>query len=168
MFENLTDKLDGVFKKITGRGKLSEANIQAALKEVRLALLEADVNYKVVKKLVEDITRRLMEKYNVVIKNYELWIMNYEWQAGKWESGKGRKWAGEKVGVWGECKYLVISNIKMTNLKIKRKDYAAEDKLQAWSLGEWMQGREVQPTDIIPISWFFSAPGGDDNKVSEL
>ena len=60
MFENLTDKLDGVFKKITGRGKLSEANIQAALKEVRIALLEADVNYKVVKKLVEDIRQRAL------------------------------------------------------------------------------------------------------------
>jgi len=58
MFESLTDKLNGVFKKITGRGRLSEANIQDALKEVRLALLEADVNYKVVKKLVDDILRR--------------------------------------------------------------------------------------------------------------
>ena len=58
MFESLTDKLNGVFKKVTGRGKLSEKNIQDALKEVRLALLEADVNYKVVKKLVEDIRVR--------------------------------------------------------------------------------------------------------------
>ncbi len=58
MFESLTDKLNGVFKKVTGRGKLSEKNIQDALKEVRLALLEADVNYKVVKKLVEDIRLR--------------------------------------------------------------------------------------------------------------
>ena len=58
MFENLTEKFDNVFKKVTGRGKLSEANIQDALKEVRLALLEADVNYKVVKKLVEDIRLR--------------------------------------------------------------------------------------------------------------
>ena len=58
MFESLTDKLNGVFKKVTGRGKLSEKNIQDALKEVRMALLEADVNYKVVKKLVEDIRVR--------------------------------------------------------------------------------------------------------------
>lgn len=58
MFENLTDKLQGVFKKVTGRGKLSEDNIKAALKEVRLALLEADVNYKVVKQFVEDIGQR--------------------------------------------------------------------------------------------------------------
>jgi len=58
MFESLTDKLNTVFKKLTGRGRLSEANVQDALKEVRLALLEADVNYKVVKKLVEDIRQR--------------------------------------------------------------------------------------------------------------
>jgi signal recognition particle subunit SRP54 len=58
MFESLTDKLNSVFKKVTGRGKLSEKNIQDALKEVRLALLEADVNYKVVKTLVEDIRVR--------------------------------------------------------------------------------------------------------------
>lgn len=58
MFENLTEKFNRVFKKVTGRGKLTQANVQDALKEVRLALLEADVNYKVVKKLVEDIKIR--------------------------------------------------------------------------------------------------------------
>ncbi|MDR0549804.1 MAG: signal recognition particle protein [Deltaproteobacteria bacterium] len=49
MFERLTDKLSQVFEKITGHGKLTEKDINLALKEVRLALLEADVNYKVVK-----------------------------------------------------------------------------------------------------------------------
>jgi len=60
MFENLTEKFNRVFKKVTGRGKLTEANIQEALKEVRLALLEADVNYKVVKKLIEEIRVRAL------------------------------------------------------------------------------------------------------------
>lgn len=60
MFENLTEKFNRVFKKVTGRGKLTEANIQEALKEVRLALLEADVNYKVVKKLIEEIRLRAL------------------------------------------------------------------------------------------------------------
>jgi len=50
MFDNLTDKLDSVFKKLKGHGKLSEKNIAEGLKEVRIALLEADVHYKVVKK----------------------------------------------------------------------------------------------------------------------
>jgi signal recognition particle subunit SRP54 len=58
MFETLTEKLNSTFKKITGRGRLSETDVHDALKEVRLALLEADVNYKVVKKLVEDVRER--------------------------------------------------------------------------------------------------------------
>lgn len=55
MFESLSEKLNKTFKTLRGRGRLSEKNIQDALKEVRLALLEADVNYKVVKKFIEDI-----------------------------------------------------------------------------------------------------------------
>lgn len=58
MFENLTDKLDAAFKKLKGRGKLTEKNIEAGLKDVRLALLEADVHYKVVKDLVAAIRER--------------------------------------------------------------------------------------------------------------
>jgi signal recognition particle subunit SRP54 len=55
MFESLSEKLNRTFKKLKGQGRLTEKNIQEALKEVRMALLEADVNYKVVKKFVEDI-----------------------------------------------------------------------------------------------------------------
>lgn len=58
MFESLTEKLNRTFKNLRGHGRLSEDNIRDALKEVRLALLEADVNYKVVKNLVEDIRSR--------------------------------------------------------------------------------------------------------------
>jgi len=58
VFEALTEKLDGIFKKVTGRGKLTEGNVRDALKEVRLALLEADVNYRVVKQLVDDVRER--------------------------------------------------------------------------------------------------------------
>jgi len=58
MFDNLSQKLNKTFNRLKGHGKLSESNIQDALKEVRLALLEADVNYRVVKKLIEDIRRR--------------------------------------------------------------------------------------------------------------
>ena len=52
MFESLSDRLSGVFRTISGRGQLTEENIQAGLREVRLALLEADVNFKVVKDFV--------------------------------------------------------------------------------------------------------------------
>ena len=58
MFDNLSEKLDSVFKKLKGHGKLTEQNIQDGLKEVRMALLEADVHYRVVKKLIADIKDR--------------------------------------------------------------------------------------------------------------
>jgi signal recognition particle subunit SRP54 len=58
MFENLNDKLNLAFKKLKGHGKLTENNITEGLKEVRMALLEADVHYKVVKKLIADIKAR--------------------------------------------------------------------------------------------------------------
>jgi signal recognition particle subunit SRP54 len=58
MFDRLTDKLNAVFKKLKGRGKLSEAQVGEALREVRLALLEADVNYKVTKSFIERIRER--------------------------------------------------------------------------------------------------------------
>ena len=57
-FEGLTDKLQNAFKKLSGRGKLAEADVKAAMKEVRLALLEADVNYKVVKDFIKTVTER--------------------------------------------------------------------------------------------------------------
>ena len=60
MFDRLSDKLSKVFKKLKGQGKLTEANIQEALREVRLALLEADVNYKVAKTFVEGIRERAL------------------------------------------------------------------------------------------------------------
>jgi len=53
VFESLTAKLDGIFSRLRGRGKLTEANIQEAMREVRLALLEADVNFQVVKDFVQ-------------------------------------------------------------------------------------------------------------------
>ncbi|MGD8625913.1 MAG: signal recognition particle protein [Anaerolineae bacterium] len=58
MFENLSDKLQGVFTKLSNRGKLSEEDVDAALREVRLALLEADVNFKVVKDFVGRVRER--------------------------------------------------------------------------------------------------------------
>ena len=48
-FESLTDKLQNVFKKLRGKGRLTEADVKEALREVKIALLEADVNFRVVK-----------------------------------------------------------------------------------------------------------------------
>ena len=57
-FESLTEKLQNVFKNLRGKGKLSEAEVKLALKDVKLALLEADVNFKVVKQFINDVQQR--------------------------------------------------------------------------------------------------------------
>lgn len=59
-FSSLSDRLAGVFKKLKGKGKLSEADIKAAMREVRMALLEADVNYKVAKDFCASVSERAM------------------------------------------------------------------------------------------------------------
>ncbi len=60
MFENLSDRLDSAFKKLKGHGTLNEKNIEDGLKQVRMALLEADVNYKVAKSVISDIKSRAL------------------------------------------------------------------------------------------------------------
>jgi len=60
MFENLSDKLDAVFRKLKGHGKLTEKNIEEGLKEVRLALLEADVHYRVAKQFIAAVRERAL------------------------------------------------------------------------------------------------------------
>ena len=58
MFESLSDKLEGVFKRLSGKGKLTEADVDVALREVRMALLEADVNLKVVRQFLDRVRAR--------------------------------------------------------------------------------------------------------------
>jgi signal recognition particle subunit SRP54 len=60
MFDNLSEKLQRVFKNLRGEGKLSAENMEGALREIRMALLEADVNFKVVKLLIENIRQKAM------------------------------------------------------------------------------------------------------------
>ncbi len=57
-FEGLSDKLSRAFKRLKNKGKLSEADVKEAMREVRLALLEADVNYKVAKDFTNKVTER--------------------------------------------------------------------------------------------------------------
>ena len=68
MFDNLQDKLQRVFKNLRGEGKLTEKNIQDALREIRMALLEADVNFRVVKQLIEGIRNEKIQKIPCVFK----------------------------------------------------------------------------------------------------
>ena len=62
MFESINEKLEAVFKKLKGRGLLKEEDVEVALKEIRLALLEADVNFKVAKDFVEKIKVKAVGK----------------------------------------------------------------------------------------------------------
>ena len=64
MFESLSDKLGGVFGKLTSRGKLSEKDVDAALREVRLALLEADVDFKVARQFVKTVMKQAVPTFN--------------------------------------------------------------------------------------------------------
>ena len=62
MFESLSEKLESIFKKLKGRGVLNEESVNVALKEIRIALLEADVNFKVVKDFIEDVRLKAIGK----------------------------------------------------------------------------------------------------------
>ena len=57
-FESLSEKLQNVFRNLRGKGRLSEADVKSAMKEVKIALLEADVNFRVVKKFINSVTER--------------------------------------------------------------------------------------------------------------
>ena len=59
MFENLSERLDRSFKLLKGEGKITEINVAETLKDVRKALLDADVNYKVAKSFTDTVKRRL-------------------------------------------------------------------------------------------------------------
>lgn len=60
MFSNLSDKLDKIFRNLKGRGYLTEQNIKDSMREIRLALLEADVNFKIVKNFIAEVEKRAM------------------------------------------------------------------------------------------------------------
>ena len=60
-FEGLTEKLSAAFKKLRGKGRLSEADVKEAMKEIRMALLEADVNFKVVKSFIKNTKERCLD-----------------------------------------------------------------------------------------------------------
>src|SRR6476660_4437258 len=60
MLDTLTDKLSGVFRNLSGRGKISEENVREAIRDVRTALLEADVNFQVVKEFMEKVQEKAL------------------------------------------------------------------------------------------------------------
>ncbi len=71
-FENLSGKLQEVFKQLRGKGRLTEADVKAAMREVKIALLEADVNFKIVKGFIKKVTERAIGTEVIKIVNEEL------------------------------------------------------------------------------------------------
>ena len=63
-FEGLSDKLSAAFKRLRSKGRLNEADVKEAMREVRLALLEADVNYKIAKEFTATVTEKCGKSHN--------------------------------------------------------------------------------------------------------
>jgi len=63
MFENLSDRMEGAFKKLRGQGKITDINIAEALKEIRRALVDADVNYKIAKQFTDDVKDKALGEH---------------------------------------------------------------------------------------------------------
>jgi signal recognition particle subunit SRP54 len=121
MFESLTDKLQNVFDKMGKRGALSEADVDVALREVRLALLEADVNYKVVKDFVKrvrersiglDIHRRLSPAQQVIKIVHEELIATLG-EPGKLDLGKQPPNVIMLVGLQGSGKTTAAAKLAL-------------------------------------------------------
>ena len=75
MFENLSDRLQDVVHKIKGYGKITEENISEMMREIRLSLLEADVNYKVVKEFTNNVKEKALgEEVNKSLNPGELFV----------------------------------------------------------------------------------------------
>ena len=70
MFENLSDRLERSFKLIKGQGKITEVNISETLKEVRRALLDADVSYKIAKNFCDTVKQKAIGQ-NILTPNFE-------------------------------------------------------------------------------------------------
>ena len=170
MFDNLNERLNKVFKKLKGRGRLSEEDIQEGLREVRLALLEADVNYKVVKNFISKVKERavgqeVMESLTPgqqVVK-----IVHEELKNLLGSSGEGLNLAGRQpavillVGLQGSGKTTTAAKLARLLRKKGRKPYlvpadvyrpAAVEQLQ--TLGKQLDipvfptDRDVAPPEI--------------------
>ncbi len=161
MFENLSERLDKVFKRLKGYGKLSEENIQQALREVRLALLEADVNYKVVKDFIANVKKRAIGQEvmeSLTPAQQVIKIVHEELIKLLGEKGQGLNLAGKQpavillVGLQGSGKTTTAAKLAKWLKKRGRRPYlvpadisrpAAIEQLQ--TLGKQVKV-EVHPT----------------------
>jgi len=168
MFNHLSEKLNSVFKKLKGHGKLTEKNIEEGLKEVRMALLEADVHYKVVKQLIADIKSRAVGQEvmaSLTPGQQLIKIVNEELTSLMGETHEDLRLAGPSpiplmlVGLQGSGKTTTAGKLSVLLRKKGKKPYlvpadvyrpAAIDQL--FKLGQQL-GVPVFPsaTDIDPV-----------------
>jgi signal recognition particle subunit SRP54 len=132
MFDSLTDKLNLVFKKLKGHGKLSEENIQVGLKEVKMALLEADVHYKVVKDFINAVKDRAIGQEvlaSLTPGQQMIKIVNEELTRVMGETFTGLRFAGDKpavimlVGLQGSGKTTTAGKLAKLLSKDGRQPY---------------------------------------------
>ena len=132
MFDTLSDKLNSVFKQLKGQGKLSEKNIADGLREVRMALLEADVHYQVVKKLVADVKERALGKEvmgSLTPGQQVVKIVNESLTQLMGETHQGLNLAGEKpvavmlVGLQGSGKTTTAGKLSVMLRKTGKQPY---------------------------------------------
>jgi signal recognition particle subunit SRP54 len=168
MFENLSDKLDSVFKKLKGHGTLNEKNIEDGLKQVRMALLEADVNYRVAKNIISDIKERALGQE--VMKSLTpgqqvIKIVNDEFTKMMGSSHQGLNLDGKipgsvmLVGLQGSGKTTTAGKLALYLMKIGRKPFlvpvdvyrpAAIDQLK--KIGKQLEVPVFQSTtDMKPL-----------------
>lgn len=187
MFENLSERLQNALSKLTGKGKLSTEDVDAAMREVRLALLEADVNYKVVKSFVKKIKERavgseVMESLSpgqqvIKIVNEEL----TEMMGGETEkldfSGKspavilmcGLQGAG-KTTTTGKLG-LKIKNNNRRPLLVAADVYRPAAIKQLETVGKqvdvpvFSMGDKISPVDIAKASIEFAKKNGHDTVI---
>ena len=89
-FDSLSEKLQNVFKNLRSKGRLTENDVKAALKEVKMALLEADVNFKVVKGFVKDVQERAIGQDVMNGLNISFWNSGRKKEKNLWK-GKLKK-----------------------------------------------------------------------------
>lgn len=182
-FESLTDKLQNVFKNLRSKGRLTEEDVKAALKEVKMALLEADVNFKVVKQFIKSVQERavgqdVMNGLNpgqmvVKIVNEELVnlmgseITQLQFQPGKAITvilmcglqGAGKTTATAKIAgklkLKGKKPLLVACDVYRPAAIEQLKINGEKQQVEVFSMGT-----KVNPVDIAKASIEYSAKNG--------
>ena len=168
MFESLSDRLDSVFKKLKGHGTLNEKNIEDGLKQVRMALLEADVNYKVTKQVIADIKERALGQevmQSLTPGQQVIKIVNDEFTRMMGSEHQGLNLDGKKlnsimlVGLQGSGKTTTAGKLGFYLRKMNRKPFlvpvdvyrpAAIDQLK--KIGKQLDIPVFQSTtDMIPL-----------------